>query len=175
MFITFRSKTITSAWNFRYETKKPKPKKNQKKKKADQMIAWFSQCTLSQVLHNDVIPNVQRWGEEAFGVAPDAVNLWMGDSRAVSSMHKDFYENLYCVIRGQKHFTLLPPTDMAYVRYVEGIGAKYKFVADSPESGSGKFEIEEDEPQHTVPWYVSSSPTIRSNGKVDSFVSQDSV
>ena len=26
------------------------------------------------------------------------VNLWMGDSRAVSSVHKDPYENIYIVV-----------------------------------------------------------------------------
>lgn len=32
--------------------------------------------------------NVRRWGEEVLGVKADAVNLWLGDDRAVSSMHK---------------------------------------------------------------------------------------
>lgn len=29
---------------------------------------------------------------EAFGNEPDAVNLWIGDDRAVSAVHKDHYE-----------------------------------------------------------------------------------
>lgn len=29
---------------------------------------------------------------EAFGNEPDAVNLWIGDERAVSAVHKDHYE-----------------------------------------------------------------------------------
>lgn len=32
---------------------------------------------------------------EAFGNEPEATNLWIGDDRAVSSLHKDFYENMY--------------------------------------------------------------------------------
>jgi len=28
------------------------------------------------------------WATESFGKQPDAVNLWMGDQRAVTSMHK---------------------------------------------------------------------------------------
>lgn len=32
-------------------------------------------------------------------------------------MHKDPYENIYCVIDGYKDFTLIPPTDLAYVPY----------------------------------------------------------
>ena len=74
-----------------------------------------------------------RWASEAFNKKPDAVNFWMGDSRAVTSsiqysnqrnqypnqsdqysnqrnernanvspVHKDPYENVYCVIRGEK-------------------------------------------------------------------------
>ena len=35
------------------------------------------------------------WATEAFDKNPDAVNFWMGDKRAVTSMHKDHYENLY--------------------------------------------------------------------------------
>ena len=32
---------------------------------------------------------------EAFGNEPEATNVWIGDQRAVSSLHKDFYENMY--------------------------------------------------------------------------------
>lgn len=55
------------------------------------------------------------WATEAFGRNPDAVNFWMGDKRAVTSMHKDHYENLYCVISGTKVFTLLPPSDLPLI------------------------------------------------------------
>lgn len=30
------------------------------------------------------------------------MNLWIGDERSVSSLHKDHYENLYCVVTGHK-------------------------------------------------------------------------
>ncbi len=30
------------------------------------------------------------------------INLWIGDERAVSSAHKDNYENMYCVVVGEK-------------------------------------------------------------------------
>ena len=70
--------------------------------------------------------------------SPDAVNLWIGDEKSVTSIHSgtpsktsmplvflrcvslthvrtraltDPYENIYTVIRGAKYFTLLPPTD----------------------------------------------------------------
>jgi jumonji domain-containing protein 7 len=51
-----------------------------------------------------------EWARVAFGKAPDAVNFWMGDGRAVTSTHKDPYENIYCVVRGYKDFILFPPT-----------------------------------------------------------------
>ena len=42
---------------------------------------------------------------------PDAVNVWIGDERSVTSVHSDPYENIYLVLRGTKHFTLFPPTE----------------------------------------------------------------
>lgn len=39
----------------------------------------------------------------------------MGDSRAITSMHKDPYENIYCVIAGFKDFILIPPVDVHLV------------------------------------------------------------
>ena len=50
------------------------------------------------------------WGVEAFGNNPEAVNIWIGDERSISSWHNDFYENLYGVVVGTKIFDLLPPT-----------------------------------------------------------------
>ena len=37
------------------------------------------------------------------------VNLWFGDERAVTTLHKDHYENMYAVVSGRKEFTLYPP------------------------------------------------------------------
>jgi len=62
-----------------------------------------------KALHSDVNPI--GFAEEAFGEPPDAVNIWVGDERSVSSLHRDPYENIYCVVTGVKRFTLLPPTD----------------------------------------------------------------
>lgn len=39
-------------------------------------------------------------------------------------MHKDPYENIYCVISGHKDFILIPPVDLPYVpreRYPTGV------------------------------------------------------
>jgi jumonji domain-containing protein 7 len=62
-----------------------------------------------------LLPDVDAqlgFAAEAFGSAPEAVNLWIGDERSTTTFHKDHYENLYCVIRGVKLFHLLPPTDV---------------------------------------------------------------
>lgn len=62
------------------------------------------------------IPKSLDFAEEAFGTGPpEAVNLWMGDERSVSSMHKDPYENLFYVASGEKVFTLCPPSDAPYL------------------------------------------------------------
>ena len=63
-------------------------------------------------LAHDAQPHLP-WASEALGGMPEAVNMWIGDERSVTSFHKDHYENLYAVVTGEKHFTLLPPTDVA--------------------------------------------------------------
>ncbi|KAI0977401.1 phospholipase A2 [Xylaria arbuscula] len=40
---------------------------------------------------------------------PDAINMWIGNSRSVTALHRDNYENIYVQIAGRKHFILLPP------------------------------------------------------------------
>uniref|UniRef100_H2Z173 Bifunctional peptidase and (3S)-lysyl hydroxylase JMJD7 n=1 Tax=Ciona savignyi TaxID=51511 RepID=H2Z173_CIOSA len=67
-------------------------------------------------IKDDVDPDF-AWATEAFGCKPDAVNFWMGGERAVTSLHKDHYENLYCVVKGKKTFTLIPPSDRPFLPY----------------------------------------------------------
>ena len=55
------------------------------------------------------------FSNKIFDNEPDATNLWIGDSRSVSSIHKDHYENIYCVLEGEKHFTLIPPLCFPYL------------------------------------------------------------
>lgn len=94
------------------------------------------------------------WATEAFGKQPDAVNFWMGDERAVTSMHKDHYENLYCVISGKKVFTLLPPSDLPLIPYELYTPARFKATEN------GDFEIVDEVAEHftelsplpKVPW-----------------------
>ncbi|PWN49857.1 Clavaminate synthase-like protein [Violaceomyces palustris] len=51
------------------------------------------------------------WASEAIGSNPEATNIWIGTSRSRTSMHRDFYENLFTVVRGWKEFTLYPPNE----------------------------------------------------------------
>ena len=62
------------------------------------------------------VPAELPWATEAFGTHPDAVNMWCGNDRSVSSFHHDHYENVYAVIAGEKIFTLLPPCDSRLLR-----------------------------------------------------------
>lgn len=39
------------------------------------------------------------------------------DDAFTVSVHKDHYENLYCVVSGEKNFILLPPTDRPFIPY----------------------------------------------------------
>ncbi|KAG8853940.1 hypothetical protein FRB91_004210 [Serendipita sp. 411] len=57
------------------------------------------------------LPIDVSWASEALGRQPDAVNIWIGNHKSVTSVHSDPYENIYSVARGTKIFTLYPPTE----------------------------------------------------------------
>ncbi len=61
-----------------------------------------------------------------FEKEPDAVNFWMGRSESVSAMHKDPYENLYQVVNGEKHFTLVPPIDVMHLPEDEYFSSRWE-------------------------------------------------
>jgi jumonji domain-containing protein 7 len=114
-------------------------------------------------LWSDINLDTLKFAQEAFAEPPDAVNFWMGDSNSVTSLHKDHYENLYCVIAGEKHFTLIPPTDYPYLYEDEYIAATYK------ENSSGDFDVEVDEPEVKVPW-ISVDPDYPNLEKYPNFL-----
>jgi jumonji domain-containing protein 7 len=67
-----------------------------------------------------LFPSTFTFAEEAFGTGPpDAINIWIGNERSVSSMHKDHYENLFYVCSGQKEFVLCPPSDVLFLNEEE--------------------------------------------------------
>ncbi|KAF5126140.1 JmjC domain-containing protein 7 [Metarhizium anisopliae] len=72
---------------------------------------------------------------------PDAVNLWIGNSRSVTATHKDNFENIFVQVIGRKHFVLLPPvchpcmneallTPATYVRDETGLSIRVDEGAD---------------------------------------------
>lgn len=66
--------------------------------------------------HHPLFPKSFPFAEKAFDTgAPDAINLWIGNERSISSMHKDHYENLFYVLSGEKIFTILPPADVPFL------------------------------------------------------------
>ncbi|KAM3870921.1 bifunctional peptidase and (3S)-lysyl hydroxylase JMJD7 [Diretmus argenteus] len=93
----------------------------------------------------DMQPHIP-WMSHALGKFPDAVNFWLGEGSAVTSMHKDHYENLYCVISGEKHFILLPPTDRPFIPYGLYQPAVYRQKDD------GDFEVVDQTDSDKVPW-----------------------
>eukprot|EP00903_Cladosiphon_okamuranus_P016617 g15329.t1 len=100
-------------------------------------------------LMEDVEPFLALAGE-AFGNEPDAVNLWIGDDRSVSAVHKDHYENMYCVVRGEKLFTLLPPSDVLFLYEQDYASGTYR-QRRGKTGELGGFEVELDRGA-TVPW-----------------------
>jgi jumonji domain-containing protein 7 len=95
----------------------------------------FSTSSL-MVLENDNLRNeyailfshVEKdipWARIALQEEPEAINLWIGNSRSVTALHKDNYENLYVQVIGEKHFTLLPPLAYACVGEKELAPASY--------------------------------------------------
>lgn len=80
-------------------------------------------------LAGDCDPHI-GWATEAFGALPEAVNLWIGNEHSHTSFHKDHYENLYAVVTGEKHFLLLPPTDVhrLYIRHYPAATYTYSWV-----------------------------------------------
>ncbi|XP_063542452.1 uncharacterized protein LOC134751046 [Cydia strobilella] len=97
------------------------------------------------------------FASEAFNKSPDAVNFWMGDDRAVTSMHKDPYENIYCVIDGFKEFILIPPTDLPLVPYHRYPRAEFQYsegweivpVKDEDETGLPWICVDPKQPDYT--------------------------
>lgn len=106
-----------------------------------------------------LFPRSFPWAEEAFfgsqppataagnssggSVGPDAVNLWMGDERAVSAMHKDHYENLFYVLSGEKVFGLCPPSDAPFLYEREALSGRFEVS-----SGDGKSHDNEESECH---------------------------
>nr|CDI51421.1 clavaminate synthase-like protein [Melanopsichium pennsylvanicum 4] len=93
------------------------------------------------------------WATEAIGYAPEATNLWIGTSASRTSMHRDYYENLFTVVRGWKEFTLYPPTESYFLCDDEEYPV-YKYVKDQ-----GQLKLERDAEGSTTRW-IPIDPTL---------------
>jgi jumonji domain-containing protein 7 len=77
-----------------------------------------------------------------------------GNSKSTTALHKDPYENIYIQIRGQKHFTLLPPHASACVNDAVLPAATYNPLPKTSEANGIPQELVEtlDEPSESVPF-----------------------
>ncbi|ERM94719.1 jmjC domain-containing protein 7 isoform X2 [Amborella trichopoda] len=118
-------------------------------------VAYMQQqndCLLEEfgVIAGDVAAEV-GWATEAFGCSPEAANLWIGNGESETWWHKDHYENLYAVVSGEKHFLLLPPTDVHRLYVKEYPAAQYT-CDDDHDLESGELRLELEEPLRYIPW-----------------------
>ena len=104
-------------------------------------------------LHDDVGP--LEWASVAFNDAPDAVNLWMGNSHSLTTLHQDAYENIYAVVTGQKTFLLFPPTDLYWLDERTYPVGRYVRTAD------GALQPTRDRQASDVPWVVNVEQQLR--------------
>lgn len=129
-----------------------------------QAVPYLSQqndnlrTTMPQLL-KDIADNIEI-ATEAFNLSsPEAINLWIGDERSVSSVHKDHFENMYAVISGEKTFTLLPPTDSIFMPENTYPTCRYTLYncdlssCDGESYNSSNFRISYDGcPSDSLPW-----------------------
>jgi len=96
---------------------------------------------MKKLFSHHLFPNTFQFAEDAFGTGPpDAINLWIGNEKSVSSMHKDHYENLFYVCSGQKEFVLCPPSDVLFLHegmFSSGTFRRMKEVAEDGETENG--------------------------------------
>ncbi|XP_018087752.1 bifunctional peptidase and (3S)-lysyl hydroxylase Jmjd7 [Xenopus laevis] len=121
----------------------------EKKSKPPGVFYIQKQCSNLTEEFPELVEDVENhipWMSEALGKSPDAVNFWLGESAAITSLHKDHYENLYCVISGEKHFILHPPSDRPFIPYEMFQPATYHVYED------GSFKVVDLESADKVPW-----------------------
>ena len=96
------------------------------------------------------LPKHPQFASDVLG-QPEAVNIWIGDEKSITSTHRDPYENLYLVLKGSKIFTLWPPVDEVCLDVQMVRTGRYHF---DPESG---FSVvidgaENNEWPRKIPW-----------------------
>ncbi|ETS63741.1 hypothetical protein PaG_02056 [Moesziomyces aphidis] len=77
------------------------------------------------------------WATEAIGCAPEATNTWIGTSASRTSMHRDYYENIFSVVRGYKEFTVFPPSEACFLCDDDEYPI-YRYAEHTPADAAGK-------------------------------------
>ena len=93
------------------------------------------------------VPKDVPFARIALDKDPDAVNLWIGNSKSVTAMHKDNYENIYVQVLGRKHFVLLPSLCHPCVNEQPLKPATYK-------RGDNGMQLEMDSNKESVPFAI---------------------
>ncbi|KEG07871.1 transcription factor jumonji, jmjC domain-containing protein [Trypanosoma grayi] len=104
-----------------------------------------------QHLHGDISTALDSFGARVFGGPHEAANVWFGTPASVSSMHQDWVENLYAVVRGVKEFLLVAPWEGVFVPKPELPSAAFA-VQQEQESGDYVFNKAPVRDGTTVPW-----------------------
>mmetsp|Transcript_1861 Transcript_1861/g.3360 ORF Transcript_1861/g.3360 Transcript_1861/m.3360 type:complete len:373 (-) Transcript_1861:71-1189(-) len=87
-----------------------------------------------------LFPSTIPFAQEAFNTQPEAVNIWIGNEKSVSSIHKDHYENIMCVTCGEKEFTICPPLDAMFFK--ESCFPTGTFSRDTINNGQWTVEVD---------------------------------
>ncbi|OQV10447.1 Cupin-like domain-containing protein [Cladophialophora immunda] len=89
--------------------------------------------------------------------APEAVNVWIGNARSVTSTHRDPYENLYLVVKGRKRFVLYSPLEEVCLHAERVRTGRWAFEDQGGQNGDdgegkgeemGEFRIVMDDEDH---------------------------
>ena len=97
---------------------------------------------LPDLIDNRHILNSIPFADQALSEKFDAVNIWLGNSHSVTSLHKDPYENMYAVIEGKKIFKIANPIFMPYMDYKEY--PTFEWVFDKEKRKDEKNELKWD-------------------------------
>mmetsp|Transcript_15222 Transcript_15222/g.21708 ORF Transcript_15222/g.21708 Transcript_15222/m.21708 type:complete len:469 (-) Transcript_15222:107-1513(-) len=135
---------------------------------------------LKQLFELNLFPSSFIFAEEAFSTGPpDAINLWIGDERSVSSMHKDHYENLFYVLSGEKVFTICPPADSPFLHEAKFESGTFCTLQNNDgkfDSGIDTWSVKSDNSEDFgVRWIEPDIDNIIADGKIlnDISVEQD--
>ena len=105
----------------------------------------LTSTSLSSLLQ-DLKPNFD-FAEQVLG-EPDARNIWVGDERSATSVHRDPYENLYLVLKGQKTFRLWAPVDEVSMPMKMVSTGRYTYTESE---GTPYFDVELNDSEK-IPW-----------------------